>query len=165
MADLLEKVVTGRCVANARCFVNSCLREPMDEPFLVSYLVFPDEDGVYPTFQDVMSKALEYLGPLQQGEVPPENRDAAVPKQPMAPGEGAPQRNMPDRKTRLLSAYQMLNPDNDAHWTADGKPRVAALSQLMGESVQQSDVKLALNGLTRPATPINTREQGGDTEE
>lgn len=152
MAQQELKELRGKCLARERVFRNGVMRYPTDQPFPVTLRVPPNEDGSYPTFEEALPPSLEYYGPL--GETPPVvERDAAVPKQPLAPGEGAPQVPLPDKSTRLLSAYQMLDPDNEAHWTRDGRPRCAALAEICGDRVSQEDVDQHLKNLRRPTTP------------
>lgn len=61
-------------------------------------------------------------------------------------GEPAP--NAPNAK--LVRALAKLDPENNDHWTADGKPSVAAVEQLYGSSdVRRKDIDAAAPGLTR----------------
>ena len=160
----MKKVDRGRpysamcmCSGNDPVYINDTYHYPADPPFKVTYWITPDENGEYPEcLEDVLPPSVEYFGPCE-GHIEP--RDAAIPLQPMAPGEGSPQMTLPDRATRLLSAFQMLDPSNNAHWTRTGKPRLAALGQFMGDRVTDTDVEEHLNKMGRPA------QHDGDTTE
>lgn len=55
----------------------------------------------------------------------------------------------------LASALAALDPADDTHWTAAGKPSVAAVSDIAGAPVTRADIDAAAPDLTReaPATP------------
>ena len=49
----------------------------------------------------------------------------------------------------LLEGLRTLDPTNDAHWTAEGLPRLAVLEELTGKNVTRQDVNATAPGLTR----------------
>lgn len=53
---------------------------------------------------------------------------------------------------RLRKAINDLDPDDDAHWTAEGKPAIAAVTSLYGSTgVTRADVEAAAPGFNRTA--------------
>lgn len=64
-------------------------------------------------------------------------------KSPQAPPVGSP-------KPSLAEAIGQLDPENDAHWTAQGLPAMDAIENIMGsKSVTRADVNAAADGYTR----------------
>lgn len=60
-----------------------------------------------------------------------------------APGDG---------QGPVAAALKRLDPNNDEHWTADGKPAMRAVEAILGRSdVTRSDVSAALPGFDREA--------------
>lgn len=52
---------------------------------------------------------------------------------------------------RLVTAIEGLDPDNDDHWTQDGKPAIAAISEFYGSAgFTRKDVENAKPGYVRP---------------
>ncbi|KAB0589398.1 HI1506-related protein [Edwardsiella anguillarum] len=50
-----------------------------------------------------------------------------------------------DMNTRIRAAVAALEADNPAHFTAAGKPKVAAVVDVLGDKVTQSQIDAALN--------------------
>ena len=62
-------------------------------------------------------------------------------------GDGPPA----ELNAKLLRAVQSLDPDNDAHWTKDGKPAMTAVEKFYGSAdVTRADVEAVAPGFTRP---------------
>ena len=51
---------------------------------------------------------------------------------------------------KIRSALGKLNAAVDDHWGADGRPSIAALSQIVGENVRRKDVDLIAPDFRRP---------------
>lgn len=56
------------------------------------------------------------------------------------------------RPMTIAEAAALLDHSNDAHWTADGKPKMEVIEGLVGDSnVTRADVEAATKGLRREA--------------
>lgn len=57
-----------------------------------------------------------------------------------------------DGQGPLVAALKQLDPNDDEHWTADGKPKMTAVEALMGRSdITRAQVNEALPGFNREA--------------
>lgn len=73
-----------------------------------------------------------------------------VPEPPKLP-EGNPGAQ-PQGDAKLAAVLAQLDPDNDDHWTQQGKPALAAVEAAYGSSaITRADVEAAAPGLTREA--------------
>ncbi len=63
-------------------------------------------------------------------------------------------------KMSLADALASLDPANDDHWTADGKPRMEVLENLTGGNLTREDVEAVAPGVTR--SNINLDEPTDD---
>lgn len=58
----------------------------------------------------------------------------------------------PELNQKLARAVAALDPMDDAHWTADGKPAMVAVSQFYGATdITRADVEAAAPGFRRPS--------------
>ena len=56
---------------------------------------------------------------------------------------------------KLLAAVLSLDPDNDAHWTQDGKPAIAAVVESYGSNdVKRADINLVVPDYDREAARV-----------
>ncbi len=56
-----------------------------------------------------------------------------------------------DGSRAIVEALSKLDPADDANWTADGKPKMAALEALLGRTdITRAQVEAAAPGFTRP---------------
>lgn len=56
-----------------------------------------------------------------------------------------------DGSRAIVEALSQLDPANDDHWNADGKPKMAALEAVLGRTdVTRAQVEAAAPGFTRP---------------
>lgn len=69
------------------------------------------------------------------------------------PGQAEPGRpDQGDGQSPLAKALTQLNPTDDEHWTADGKPKMSAIEAIMGRSdVTRAQVEAAAPGFNREA--------------
>lgn len=59
---------------------------------------------------------------------------------------------LPEVNEKLKRAVEALNPAEDSHWIADGRPAIAAVAMLYGATdVTRADVEAVAPGFTRPA--------------
>ncbi len=63
----------------------------------------------------------------------------------------------------IASALSALDPADDTHWTASGKPSVAAVSDIVGAPVTRADIDAAAPDLTRDAADPNAPVAVPDT--
>lgn len=65
--------------------------------------------------------------------------------------------------TKLTAALKALDPANDEHWTRDGAPALAILSELAGEKVLRSDISVVAPQFMRNARvfPGDSAAPGG----
>ncbi len=58
----------------------------------------------------------------------------------------------------LAAALAALDPADDTHWTANGKPNVAAVAGIVGAPVTRADIDSAAPELTRDGAPAAADE-------
>lgn len=56
-------------------------------------------------------------------------------------------------KAQITDALKKLDAGNDEHWTQGKEPTVAAVSELVGESVTRDEINAAAEGFTRDTAP------------
>lgn len=86
-----------------------------------------------------------------QGDLPP-NGEGTAPGQDSDAGERAPEGDgqAPQLNEKLQKAVLGLDPEDDSHWTKDGKPAMTAAEKLYGSSgLTRADVEAAAPGFTR----------------
>lgn len=89
------------------------------------------------------------------------------------PGQGAPRTaaqlaagdgSAPDVNSKLLAAVRSLDPNEETHWTQDGKPAIVAIQNIYGQTgFTRKDVDAVLPGYTRAAAHEALKaEESGD---
>lgn len=70
----------------------------------------------------------------------------------------------PDVNLKLLAAVRGLDVDNDEHWTQDGKPAIAAIQNIYGQTgFARKDVDAVLPGFSRAiAKEAKAAEESGE---
>jgi len=72
--------------------------------------------------------------------------------EPVSIGDGQPAVLVAEPNKKLLKAVMKLDPVNEAHWTQDGKPAIAAVASLYGASdVTRADIEAVAENYRRPA--------------
>ncbi len=89
-------------------------------------------------------------GAGQEPDQPEDADEVSGGDDPQAGGEGAGDAPGDGQEGPVAAALRQLDPANDEHWTADGKPKMAAVEAVLGRSdVTRADVDAALPGFNR----------------
>lgn len=78
---------------------------------------------------------------------------------------------MSEQQNPILEALSRLDPNDDAHWTADGAPRVDVMQELTGlKDLSRADIIAVAPEFTRgsllaPTQSVEESQEGGEKEE
>lgn len=110
--------------------------------------VTPGPDGVQPGGSDDHDGGASEPAPEPAGQADDGGADAD-------PDAGEAEHGSADQgdgQSPLAAALKRLDPANDEHWTADGKPKMTAVEALLGRAdVTRAQVDAALPGFNREA--------------